>query len=299
MSDVELADLQMELGGVVIGRPAPVRVQEVSGLGRPPLRDTSTIANPTGDGAYAGVDYYDARTIKIDCAVRIPGDPAACRAVVAALQAAADDPSVRLAGGVIQILRIKWPGSPTKAFYGRLAKVDPTWAQLLNGWVPLDLEFTATDPRPYGDVDRAITMPLAVLGSGGFTAPVVAPIVVGGGGSSTRPGWVVNAGDAPTWPRFVIAGPCSNPVVTQVETARVIALNGTIPAGQSITVDTRPGQRSVTWNSGADASTLLTAQSRIDLMQLPAGTGEIRWTAVDPTNTSRLSVVWRDAYIAL
>jgi hypothetical protein len=295
-----LTDLQMEIGGVVIGRGTQVRITEVSGLGRPPLRDSSDEDNPTDDGTLPGLDYYDARTVKIDCAVRIPGDAAACRAVVEQLQASADEASVRLVGGATEEFRVQWPGGITKTLRGRMTLCDPTWAQIVFGWVPLDLEFRATDPRFYGDEDHSITMGLGYVPGGGFSAPIVAPIVVSsGGGSTARPGWLTNEGDAPTWPVFTVAGPCSNPVITDVQSGRTIALSGTIPTGRTVTIDTRPGSRSVTWDGGGNAAGLLTAQARIDLMQLPAGTSEIRWNAVDLTNTARLSVVWRDAYKAL
>lgn len=296
---IALADLQIEIGGVVIGKGTSVKLQEVGGFGRAPLRQSADADNPTGDGVFAGPDYYDARVVKIDCAVKIPGDPAACLDVVAALQAVADDPSVRLVGGATQELRVQMPGRITKVLNGRLNVCEPTLAQVIYGWVPLDLEFRATDPRFYGDEDNSLSLALSYLGTGGFTAPVVAPIHVGGSGSTLRPGWLTNTGNAPSWPVFTIAGPCSNPVITDVGSGQSIALNGTIPLGSTVTIDTRPDRRSVTWGNGGNASGLLTAQARIDLMQIPVGTSEIRWTAVDLTNTARLSVVWRNAYIAL
>ena len=73
----------------------------------------------------------------------------------------------------------------------------------------------------------------------------------------------------------------------------------TLAAGRWVELDTRPGYRTVTWDNGGNASAYLTPGSRIDLFSLPPDTSEMRWTAFDNTNTARMRLTWRDAYIAL
>ena len=198
-------------------------------------------------------------------------------------------------------LRMKRPGRPVKVLNGRLRKVDPEYAKVIHGYVPLDLEFIATDPTFYADADSTTEIPLGWLTGGGFAAPVVAPIFVQSGTTSAdRPGWVVNAGTGDAWPVIRITGPVATVTVTHVASGRQLVfptLN--LLAGEWIEIDTRPGYRTITRENGGNASTLLSAASRIDLFSLPPGQSEMRWTGFDNTNTARMRLTWRDAYTAL
>lgn len=296
----ELDDWQYDLAGALMGPGTPVDVIEVTGLGRPPVRDND-VDVPGGDGVFPGPDYWAGRQVQFDAAVRTPGDPAAAQDAVAALQAGTADPAVRLAGGAVTTLRMKRPGRPTKVLYGRLRKLDPEDENILHGYVPLDIEFLATDPQFYADADSVVEIPLGWLSGGGFTAPVTAPILVTSGTTvADRPGWVTNTGDTATYPVLRVTGPCSNVTITHVESGRVLALPTLVlAAGQWVDLDARPGRVSVLRENGGNAETYLSAASRLDQFAIPPGTSEMRWTAVDPTNTSRLRLTWRDAYQAL
>jgi hypothetical protein len=297
---LELADWQYDLGGVVIGAGTPVQVIETTGLGRPPVRDND-VDQPSMDGSFAGPDYWAGRQVQFDAAIKIPGDPAACYDMVAAIQAATDAAAVRLAGGQGMALRIKRPGGAAKMLTVRARKVDPEYRQVVHGYVPLDMEFLAHDPTFYADQESVADIPLGWLTGGGFAAPVVAPIFVQDGTvAAVRPGWVTNAGTTDTWPVIRITGPCANVSIIHVPTGRTLALPTlTLAVGRWIEIDTRPGYRTVTWDNGGNASTYLSPSSRIDLFSLPPGTSEMRWTAFDATNTARLRLTWRDAYVAL
>ncbi|MFF1916224.1 hypothetical protein ACFVYE_32475 [Streptomyces sp. NPDC058239] len=298
---LELTDWQYDLGGVLMGASTSVQVIETTGLGRPPSRENDS-DQPSMDGAFAGPDYYSTRQVQFDAAVRIPGDPAACHNVVAALQAGADDPAVRLTGGATMALRMKRPGRPVKRLNGRLRKVDPEFAQVIHGYVPLDIEFAATDPTYYADEETTTEIPLGWLTGGGFAAPVVAPIFVQSGTTAAdRPGWVTNAGTGNAWPVIRITGPVANVTVAHVASGRKLALPtlNLTSSSQWIELDTRPGYRTITRENGGNASTTLSAASRIDLFSLPPGQSEMRWTGFDNTNSARMRLTWRDAYTAL
>src|SRR5690242_5428056 len=283
-----------------MGAGTTVNVIEVSGLGRPPVRDND-VPQPSADGVFVGPDYWDARQVQFDAAIRTPGDPAAAHDVLAALQAGAQDPAVRLAGGETSVLRIKRPGRVTKVLYGRLRKVDAEFAKVLFGYVPLDIEFLAGDPLFYGDSDQVVEIPLGWLSGGGFTAPITAPITVtSASGAAVRPGWVQNSGDTDTYPVVRVTGPCSNITIIHADSGRILQLPTlTLGVGQWVDLDTRPGRVSVIRDDGSSAEAYLTAASRLDQFTLPPGQSELRWTATDPTNTSRLRLTWRDAYTAL
>lgn len=297
----ELTDWQYELGGVLMGADTSIQVIETTGLGRPPSRENDS-DQPSMDGAFAGPDYYSTRTVQFDAAIRIPGDPAACHDVVASLQAAADATAVRLTGGATMPLRMKRPGRPVKVLNGRLRKVDPEYARVIHGYVPIDLEFAATDPTFYADEVTTTEIPLGWLTGGGFAAPVVAPIFVQSGTTAAdRPGWATNNGTADAWPVIRITGPVATVTITHAESGRQLSLPtlNLTSSAQWVQIDTRPGYRTVTWDNGGNASTYLSPASRIDLFSIPPGTSEMRWTAFDSTNSARLRVTWRDAYIAL
>jgi phage-related protein len=163
------------------------------------------------------------------------------------------------------------------------------------------MEFVAHDPKFYADEESTTEIPLGWLTGGGFAAPVTAPIYVQDGTvAAVRPGWVTNNGDADAWPVIRITGPCANVSVIHVPTGRTLALPTlNLTAGRWVEIDTRPGYRTVTWDNGGNASAYLSPSSRIDLFSLTPGQSEMRWTAFDSTNSARMRLTWRDAYIAL
>ncbi|MFI6469825.1 hypothetical protein ACIBL5_06105 [Streptomyces sp. NPDC050516] len=294
---IELADWQIEFGGILFGHGTRIPIAAIEGLGRPGVRG-ETVERPGADGAWIGPDWYEARTVRIDCAIRTPGDPAAARQLLAGLQRVADAAKVRTVGGAVMPLRIKWPGSPVRVLFGRLRKLEPSWEKAVFGWVPLDVEFVA-DPRYYADTEQRVELRLGWLSGGGFTAPVQAPILVtaaGTAGGQKRPGWVTNGGDIDSYPVITVKGPCANPVITHIETGRALDLTGlTLNDGEWVCIDTRPGQRAITRNNGGAVATT----EPLDSFLLPPGRSEIRWIAADSTMSARLTVAWRDAFIAL
>lgn len=300
MPDAVLTDWQYDLGGVLIGSGTPVNIIETTGLGRPPVRDND--ADQAGmDGLIAGPDYWGARQVQFDAAIKLPGNPAGCHDKVAELQQAAAASAVRLTSGAGMWLRIKRPGRPTKRLLGRLRRVDPEYANVIHGYVPLDLELVAHDPMFYADTESSTELPLGWLTGGGFTAPIVAPLYVQSGTvAADRPGWATNVGTADAWPIIRITGPCSAASVTHAESGRVLSLPSLVlTVGQWVEIDTRPQHRTVRRENGGNASALLSPASRIDLFSLPPGQSEFRYTAFDSTNTSRMRLTWRDAYTAL
>jgi hypothetical protein len=294
---IDLKDWQIEIGGILLGHGTQIPVAAIEGLARPGVRGEG-VERPGADGVWLAPDWYEARTVRIDCAIKTPGDPEAAAGLLAALEQVAESRSVRTVGGAVMPLRIKWPGSPVRVLFGRIRKLEATWEKAAFGWIPLDIEFTAPDPVYAADVEQQVELRLGWLSGGGFTAPVQAPIIVNGAGATggqKRPGWVTNGGNVETFPVLTVHGPCANPQITHVETGRTITVPVVLNAGQWVRVDTRPGQRVITRNNrGAFATT-----QPLDAFRLPAGRSEIRWTAADPTLSARLTVAWRDAFTTL
>ncbi len=300
MTDPILTTGQLDLAGIVIGADTAVQIRDITGLGRPPVRDND-VDQPSLDGAWPGPDYYAARPVQIDAAIRIPGDRAAALNLLADLQQPLHTAAIRLTAGTTQDLRLAWPGRPVKRLHGRVRRLDADMQRSIHGYIPLDIEYLATDPLWYADTTTVAEIPLGWLTGGGFAAPVVAPVYVQDGTvAADRPGWVTNAGTTDTWPIIRITGPCAQVTITHVPTGRTLQLPTlALTAGQWIDIDTRPGFRTVTRETGGNALSYLSPASRIDQFSLPPGQSEMRWTAVDNTNTARLRLTWRDAYTAL
>ena len=294
---VELADWQHELGGVVIGPGTDVQVRAIEGLGQPPVR-TSDVEPPSEDGLWIGRDYYGGRTVRIDAAIRIVGNPGSVLDQLAALQDAADTTAVRGGGGTTMDLRLKLPGRPARTVRGRLRKLEPDLTQMIHGFAPCDIEFQAQDHLYYDDTSGTTSIPLGELSTGGLTFPLVFPMLIEGDPAAEgRPGFLEVGGTASTWPVLRVTGPCANPTITHVASGRSLTITVTLAAGEWVEVDTRPGWRTVLRNNGGAAP--LTPKSRIDLFQLQPGLNEIRWTATDLTLTSTLAVTWWSAYKAI
>jgi hypothetical protein len=292
---------QLDVAGVLIGPGTVYVVGELLGLGAPDVR-AQDVELPTDDGAFPGIDYYSARVVQIEAGIRTPGDPAAAADALAELNRAASTPSVRTTAGALDTLRVRWPGrGGTRRLYGRLRRVEAvSMAQAIYGWIPVQLEFVATDPRWHGEPEQQISLPLDISQNlPGFGAPLIAPITTGTSRPDERPGWVTNSGDLPAWPTVRITGPVVNPRVWIVETGRVLELSISLGVGENVQIDTRPGTRWVLRNGTGNTSSSLSSASRLDRFTIPSGTSEVRWTAADYTNTSRLAVSWRDAYTAL
>ncbi|MER6377363.1 hypothetical protein ABT255_56040 [Streptomyces mirabilis] len=290
---------QVDFAGVLMGPGTSYAIGEITGLGTPEVR-AQDVDLPTEDGSFPGVDYYSPRTVTIEAGIRTPGAPQAAADALAALDQAAADPAVRKTAGALQTLRLLWPGrGSAKQLYGRVRRVEAaSMAQAVYGWIPVTLEFAATDPRWHSELEQQVTLPLSFTGGTGFKAPVTAPITTGVADPTERRGWVTNAGDLPAWPSLKIKGPVVNPRIWITETGRVLDLSLTLGDNDTLQIDTRPGTRWVLRN-GANAAYALSAVSRLDLFQVPPGTSEVRWTGADYTNSTRLAVSWRNAYTAL
>ncbi|GAA0695021.1 hypothetical protein GCM10010193_57170 [Kitasatospora atroaurantiaca] len=295
-----LADWQLDVAGVVIGHGTDVLIEDIQGLGTAPLR-TGDVPIPGEDGVFAGVDLQEARTVRILAGIRAAANPALVLDRLGALVRAGSDEAIRLTAGRLAVLRAKRPGQAARCLFGRVRRVEAsTVARAVHGWIPIEIEFQATDPLWQADAVSGVTLPLDVSSAkGGFSAPLVAPITTGVANPSARPGWLISAGDRPAWPSIRITGPVTNARLWIVETGRALELALSLGDGEYVQIETRPGTRTVLRNGTGNVAGALTSTSRLDRFRIPPGRSELRWTATDYTNTARLAVTWRDAYTAL
>ncbi|WP_406200041.1 hypothetical protein OH807_18445 [Kitasatospora sp. NBC_01560] len=292
-----LADWQIDLGGILIGRGTNVPLRDIEGLGTPDRRSGDRPI-PGEDGNYPGKDTYAPRVLRISAGIRTPGDPAAALDQFAALEQAADT-EVRLTPGAVDVLRIRRPGGPVRRLYGRLAGVEAvSLADAPFGWIPIQISFLGLDPAWCADTLSGLNLPLDISNQDkqGFTAPLRAPITTGTADPASRPGWALNSGNRPAWPTVRIVGPVVNPRVWIAGLPdAVLAFSVVLGDGESLDVETRPGTRTVMRNGQGSAAGTLVRPSRLDRFFVPPGRSEVRWSAQDATGTSRLVLTWRDA----
>jgi hypothetical protein len=108
---------------------------------------------------------------------------------------------------------------------------------------------------------------------------------------------VTNAGDEETWPVWTIAGPGSAVTLRNSTTGLLISIPSiALTAGQVLTIDTRPGKKSVTLNDGTDLFSSID-HTVSSLWSLRVGLNAIRLEMTGITAASALSVSYYQRYL--
>jgi Phage tail protein len=105
---------------------------------------------------------------------------------------------------------------------------------------------------------------------------------------------VVNSGDVQAWPVWTLIGPGSAITLRNLTTGKVLTLSVTLGAGESVTIDTRPGAKTVTKNDGSNLFGHLGTSA---LWPLARGTNQIRMEMAGATTASLLRFARRHAYL--
>lgn len=195
-----------------------------------------------------------------------------------------------LASGATQTLSVTDPAGTFTSdvmLYGNGSTLEP----LLNGMARYVVTFLAFDPVKYSPW-RSTVISLAA-GAGGLEYNLGAPagaLYYGGNGELGR-GTLTNAGNADVWPTFSVTGALSNGFFIQcLETGQVIRYDRVVPAGTTVSLNSRTG--SVLVDSVSDASTYIT---RDEWFSIPAGTSRtIQFNAISGSSGTPLLTV-RDA----
>lgn len=156
------------------------------------------------------------------------------------------------------------------------------------------LIFRAADPYWQDQADIVTT--LSPSGTSTFFQNPFLPIHLSP--SSTSGSFSIeNNGDVECWPKWIITGPGTNPVLTNTTTGEVLTLTITLTAGQILTIDTNPSALSVTredasvhWDAVSAASTL---------WSLAVGINNITLTMSGTTSASQLQLLYRQRWESL
>ena len=160
---------------------------------------------------------------------------------------------------------------------------------------------TAPDPTWYDPVESVQNFGISG-GGGSFTVPMPVPFGVGASTVNQTtvvayPGtWQVN-------PVIQIVGPLTNPVITNNTTGEVLSMTAVITVGQTWTIDTRYGQKSVIDQSGvsqistlSDASNLATFHLA-SIVDTPGGLNSITVTGSSATAATIVYIRYYTRYI--
>lgn len=161
------------------------------------------------------------------------------------------------------------------------------------GYQECPLAFTAYDPYWYDPSPIAETFAIT-------DTPDFFPILPLRLTSSelVADGVATNTGSVDAWPVWTVTGPGSGITLRNLTTGTYLTLDGvTLQAGESISIDTRPGYRTVTQNDGTNLYPNLTLLST--LWPLARGTNNVRleMTGVDAA-VSGLTLSYYQRYLS-
>jgi phage-related protein len=117
-----------------------------------------------------------------------------------------------------------------------------------------------------------------------------APIAVPTSPASTT---ITNLGNFGARPRFIIAGPITNPMIVNTTTGKQMLFNGTIAAGQVWTVDTR--KMTVVDQAGVNKFSALDVTS--DWIDLQSGPNTIQISGTGLAGGTSVQVYWSDTWV--
>lgn len=154
--------------------------------------------------------------------------------------------------------------------------------------------FRCSDPLWYD------ATPLSNSFSGGTTVAFfpITPIHLNSSGIFAVPAPIINAGDLETWPVWVIQGPGSGIVLRNSGTGELIDLTGiSLLVGESITIDTREGKRTVLKGDGTNLyGSMLPGSS---LWPIYKGSNSIQVDMTGTTAASRVTLTYYQRYLSV
>jgi len=290
-----LQNKQFQLGNVQWGKGLPIFIEEGGfdpGTAEPRVQEAP---RPMGDGILFGVDYIDPPTWAWTVGLNAESEEEAL-ALLAPLTTAWRNNAGRAISGNSIPLRYNLAGR-TRRVYGRPRHISaPKMDTRIDvGYAQSVLDFKCEDHLSYDDVEQSVILTLVNTSAGGWVFPNTFPIFTQGSG--TRQGVISVDGDAPAHFTATFEAPngLSNPALVGAGWAFDIA--ATIPAGMSVTVDTRTA--TVLRSDGASLAGALSRRSRIGKARLKGGGQELVFTGVDPSVSARCTVRWRPAHHSL
>lgn len=147
----------------------------------------------------------------------------------------------------------------------------------------------ARDPLRYGD-PISVTTGLATAGTG-LIFPLDFPVDFGTPGDQGRVA-LINLGNAPTAPRFIVTGPVSSFTLKEISTGKQITFDRAIPPGSSVEIDMRTRRAIIDGQS--DVSSFLSSREWWEVP--PKTTSLVQFSATGVSGTPTLTGVIESAW---
>lgn len=103
-----------------------------------------------------------------------------------------------------------------------------------------------------------------------------------------------NTGDVEAWPVWIITGPATSIVLRNLTTGKLLTIAVPLSAGETVTVDTTRGVKTILTNTGFNAFGLATG----NLWPLAEGSNSVRLEMSGATAASTISLRWRRRWMA-
>ena len=187
-------------------------------------------------------------------------------------------------------VRLRWsyPDGSTRTLRGRVSGVSSREdaASAGTSWLRVDATLRCHDPFWLSDLE-SLTFDL----SPGEWFPMP-PYAISSGVLAGKLN-VNNDGDAPAWPVWQIIGPCGP--FTASSGAETLLFDSPLAAEETITIDTRPGRKTVVDGDGANRYPDL--DDGASLWAIPPGTSTVDIEIPDATDDTRLLVSWQRRHL--
>lgn len=289
----DLLNYQWELDGLVFGMDCPVDHEADSDPGSYSWRTNDT-PSPMGDGSRTGIDLIDPQTWNFKLFTNADSEEGAMAALSAIAKVWRGD-GVRKTAGEVLPLRYKLAGR-TRRVYGRPGRfAAPLGPSFHSGAILITSDFRCVSELYFDDTEESIEFGSDLPTTGGFTAPFTTPLTTTLQ-AADRPNSFSVGGDLATPGIFEFTGPRTDAYI-DIDGTFQIQLNGEIPFGTTVIVDTRPWKMSITRQDGAGMGNLLSRRTRLpSIPRLTPGVHTATLGGTDPTGLSRGRVKWRKAY---
>lgn len=242
--------------------------------------------NARADGSQVGQDFHGGRTIGLSFGIS------------GRTETEMSDRSERLAGYWDAVSIRTKPGALAelisergRSAFGRPRKIAPSEVYPEARMMTIEAQFRQVDKLWYG-AEESLSVPLALTQSGGFVFPLKFPMVTRG--STTAANTFVVGGEQPTWPVVTIRGPILNPTVEVAGQFRFTAASS-LRYDEWLTIDTRPGRRSVSRN-GSRIGSLTRTSSLLTAAALPPGSHTLTFSGTSTSGSPSAQIEWRAAY---
>lgn len=289
-----LEEMQFDLDGYVFGNGMPVFTDAEGFDPGDPDKITQDGVNPITGARVFGRDMQGAGSWTWACWLNTT-DVEGALAAAAAMGAKWRDEKWHIAENVA-MLRYR-VGGRTRCVFGKPRRFSfKPGNALLQGNLPPMASFDLSDAKHYDDIESFVDLAILPPITGGFEVPFEAPLLIELAAGDQPQGSIDVGGDTTTSMVITFYGPLTNGRVS-VGTKFTAGFDGTLGAGQSITIDGRPWSLSVTRTGGANV--VLSRDTRINRALVGPGQYQATLRGSDETGTARCRVRWRNAHSTL